>query len=250
MLKLILSVGWLMVSLQLTIAAFSQPQQELIAEGDHLAAAWDNEAALTRYSMVFAEDSMSWEINLRMTSTSIDVAEDAADDRKHALLRDAMRLGERFTMLFPDSSQPWLQSAIAYGHLALFEGGREKVRLSRDVERNLLMCLAIEPDNWRARGILGKYYLEIANLSWALKTVANVLLGGLPEGSLEMAERELQRSLQLNPDYVYARLQLGRTWLSMGNNEQARAELERAIKLAPHDHMDATYQREARQLLD
>jgi len=132
----------------------------------------------------------------------------------------------------------------------MFEGGKEKVRLSRDVEKNLLMCLSIEPDNWRARAILGKYYLEIANLNWALKTVANVLLGGLPEGSLEMAEQELQRSLKLNPDYIYARLQLGRTWLSMGKDDQARAELERAIRLTPQDHMDATYQREARQLLD
>jgi len=107
MLKLLLSVGWLLFVFQLTIAAFSQSQQELVAEGDHLAAAWDNEAALTRYSMVFAEDSMSWEINLRMTRTSIDVAEDAPDDRKQALLREGMRLGERFTILFPDSSKPW-----------------------------------------------------------------------------------------------------------------------------------------------
>jgi tetratricopeptide (TPR) repeat protein len=250
MLKLLLSVGWLLLSLQLTFAALSQHQQELISEGDHLAAAWDNESALTRYLVVFAEDSMSWEINLRMTRTSIDVAEDASGDRKQALLREGMRLGERFTMLYPDSAQPWLQTAIAYGHLALFEGGREKVRLSRDVEKNLLMCLAIEPSNWRARGILGKYYLEIASLNWALKTVCNVVLGGLPEGSLEMAERDLLHSLQLNPDYVYARLQLGRTWLAMDRDDQARAELERAIKLVPQDHMDATYQREARLLLE
>jgi tetratricopeptide (TPR) repeat protein len=65
-----------------------------------------------------------------------------------------------------------------------------------------------------------------------------------------MAERDLLHSLQLNPDYVYARLQLGRTWLAMDRDDQARAELERAIKLVPQDHMDATYQREARLLLE
>ncbi|MBL7033649.1 MAG: hypothetical protein ISR91_05830, partial [Candidatus Delongbacteria bacterium] len=218
--KLILQLTGLLLVLQVAGATLTSEQQSLLAEGDLLAASWDNRGALARYAMVFAADSVGWEINLRMVSSSINVAEDAVGPDKELLLQEAMRLGERFTIMFPDSAQPWLQTAIAYGHVALLKGGREKVRLSRDVERNLLNCLEIEPENWRARGILGKYYMEVANLNWALKAVAEVLLGGLPDGTFEMAQRELLESLELNPDYVYARLQLGRTWLLMGKQEQ------------------------------
>ncbi len=232
-----------------TATALTPEQKTLLAEGDQLSASFMNRAALTRYQELYAQDSLVWEFNLRVVKATIDVGEDARGEDKEHYLREGMRLGERFTTLYPDSIQPWLQTAIAYGHVALLEGGREKVRLSRDVERNLLNCLELDPDCWRARGVLGKYYLEVANLNWALRKFANLFLGGLPEGTNEMAERELLRARELNPNYVYARVQLGRTWLMMGKTEKAATELQDAITLPHTDHMDPTYQEEARRLL-
>lgn len=222
----------------------------LLKQGDRAEAEFDNTQALEFYQQAWNHDPTGWDTNLRLVRSSINVGEDAPDDQKEALFRQAMVHTDDFMTLFPDSAAPYLYTAMAYGRMAMFLGGKEKVKLSREIETSLKKCLAIEPDNARAHAILGVYYRNIADLSWVLKTFANAFLGGLPEGTMEMAKQELETALRLQPDDIYHQLEYGKTMLMMEQKQKARQALQRVMQLPVLDHRDPFYQQEAQKLLN
>ena len=62
--------------------------------------------------------------------------------------------------------------------------------------------------------------------------------------------RDLQKAVELEPNYVNHRLELGRTYMIFHDNTNARRELERAVSLPPTSSArDARYQAEAKVLL-
>lgn len=236
--------------------AQESPVDALVAAGDAAFEVLDNAGAsrLFEEARAAAGDPTPFGLLARLSRTRNDygmdlVAEGREEDGERELeiaLAYALELTERH----PDRAESWFLLAAGYGNMALFKGGREKVRIGRAVEEYCLKAIALDPDFAPPYAVLGIFYREIAELNWVQRTLARTLFGGLPDGSYERSEELLRRAVALDPAMPLGYFELGRTLYRSGRREDARPWLEQAITLEPVSTLDVRNAAEARQLLE
>lgn len=167
---------------------------------------------------------------------------------REALYRKGIETAERAVAADPNSSDAELTFAIAVGRLALESGTRQKVELSRVVKEHVDRAIELNPKNAVAYHVRGRWNYGIADLGFFSRAMVKVVYGGLPEASFEQAARDFEHAIQLQ-DRVVDYLELGRTYMRLGQNDQAKKMLERALVTANHDAADSAYKQDARDLL-
>jgi len=181
----------------------------------------------------------------------------AADPPGTSLSRDAIELCHRAQAAAPDEKPALLAQSLAradeavaaddhdaLAYFARFCALGEQARLAgmsltsllkvRPLRRAVDETLALAPDFPDA--LLGK----------------GALLLGLPRilgGDAVEGERLVRRALELDPEYVHARLTLAHTLADAGRRDEAREEASRALAAADRKH-DVGDAAEARSLLD
>ncbi|HEX7125933.1 MAG TPA: hypothetical protein VF406_09155 [Thermodesulfobacteriota bacterium] len=146
---------------------------------------------------------------------------------------------------FPDRAEAHYLVASTSGQLALYRGAREKVRLSREIEKEAKAAIALDPTDGRPHAVLGIYYREVANANPFTKMLARTLLGGLPDGTNEDALRELGKAVELDPNDLFATYELARTYRIMDRRDEERAALEKVLALPVATERDARLRRQA-----
>jgi len=122
--------------------------------------------------------------------------------------------------------------------------------MSREVKEEAMRAIELNPDMDTGYHILARWHREVATLSWVMRTAAKVVYGGLPEASLEESVQYFQKAIDLSPDWINHRLELAKTYIEQGNEEAARAQLNKALELPAVAMEDPEYKEEARRLLE
>jgi tetratricopeptide (TPR) repeat protein len=156
---------------------------------------------------------------------------------------------EALRQRFPDRAEGHFWVAAGYGNLALFKGGRDKVRLARGVEASARQAIALDPGYAPAYVALGIYYRELAELSWVLRAFAKLLVGGLPKATREDSEAVLRKAVELDPGSVLARYQFGLTLRSLDRDAEAADQFRVLVALPPAEAQDRRNQADAEALL-
>ncbi len=216
--------------------------QTLINEGDSLYRAFDNEAALARYEQAAATNPGDFPILIRMIRTLNDRTKDllAKQEKRQAetLMNRAVALVDTMEARFPDRRETYFFLAATYGTFALFKGGKQKVRLGRNVERYARRSIEIDSTYALPYIALGIFNREVAGLNWIQRTFAKILFGGVPHGSREDAVAYFQHAIRLDPSINLAHFELAQTYHAMKRDEEAVRELELVIRLAPYTTQD------------
>ena len=208
----------------------------------------------TDFASAAATDSTSFdtwfklcrEANERGTRAQFDGHRDQAG----AAFNEAVVAGHRAVVLAPADAKGHLELAVALGNVALFRGGKEKVRLAHEVKSEVDRALALDPKNDRAHHVLARWNRGVAELSFFERSAAKVLFGGVPEGaSMDTAIAEFEKAIALDPNYANHHLELGRTYLKVKLKTKAREEFEKALACPQESIFDADYKREAQQLM-
>ncbi|HWP90760.1 MAG TPA: hypothetical protein VNN20_00980 [Thermodesulfobacteriota bacterium] len=232
-----------------TTPIMAEDYNTYIQEGDQYYAQFDNLKALEAYKRAYELAPDSFEVLVRLTRAYNDVGEDVKgikfkpDQETNSkeveeYFSQAAQYAEQLHQKFPDKAESYFYLAATYGHLALFKGGKEKVKLARNVEENSKKAIDLDPQFIPAYIVLGVYYREVANLNWALKAFAKTLFGGLPNGTDEDSEKTLLKALELNPEVIHTRFELAKTYLAMGKEVKATEQLKEIIHLPITDHQD------------
>lgn len=129
------------------------------------------------------------------------------------------------------------------------EGGKKKVRLSKEVKQEALKALELDPNDDLAHHVLARWNREVANLSGLLKVFAKILYGGLPPASNEEAIKHFKKAIEINPEYINHHLELGITYQKMKKWQLAKEEFERVASLPIKDSDDKDHKAEAAQRL-
>ena len=79
---------------------------------------------------------------------------------------------------------------------------------------------------------------EISNLGSILKMFASILYGGLPKTSHEAAIENLQKAIEIRPDKVIHRIQLGIVYEEVKEWQLAKEQYEKALELPVLDSDD------------
>jgi len=238
------------------MSLLAEDYNSYIQQGDMYYKEFDNQKALEEYKKAYELSPDSFEALMKLTRAYNDVGEDLKgikfkpDEESNSAkveeyFRKAAQYAELLRKKFPDRAESYFYLAAIYGHLALFKGGKEKVRLARDVEKNSRMAIGLDPKFIPAYIVLGAYYREVASLSWVLKAFARTLLGGLPNGTDRDSEKTLLKAVQLNPQVIHTHFELAKTYDAMGEEEKAAEQLKEILELPIADHQDKAIKEES-----
>ena len=209
----------------------------LTAKGDEYYQQFDNLKALAEYQKAYDAAPERYEALMKLARAYNDVGEDLDSDKSEAYFKEAVEYAELLQKKFPDSATAYSHLAVTYGNLALFKGGKDKVRLSRDVEKNAKKSIELEKEFAIPYVVLGIYYREVANANWLLKIFAKTLFGGLPDGTNEDSEKMLLKAIELEPS-ILTHYELAKTYEVMGKIDKSVEHLKKVVELPIVDHRD------------
>ena len=238
-----------------SFAAVPSPEvQAALEKGKAAEQAFDFEAAHAAYLAGVARDSTSYELWWRLAHAAGDRGARAEFDhdkpRAEAAYAEAMHAARKATGLDPGAWEGHFELASSLGRYALFQGGKTKIALSKEVKTEADRAVAINPKADRAYHVLARWNRGIAELSFFERTAAKVIYGGVPEGAtMNNAVTLFEKAIELNPDYANHHLELGRTYLALGLKDKARAQLERATRCPQLSPFDPEYKADAQVLL-
>jgi tetratricopeptide (TPR) repeat protein len=133
------------------------------------------------------------------------------------------------------------------GKLALFQGGRQKVELSKEVKAEAEKAVALDPNEDLAYHVLGVWNREMVELNWMLKKFAEVLYGRFPPASMDEALRDLRKASALAPNVVPHQVELGVTLAAARQWEEAKTTLDHALAMPKSWVTDDVYKEQAKQ---
>lgn len=221
------------------------------ARGDSAYAAGRLPEARAAFEQAIAEEPERFGALVRLARTESDMGEDASGEEQRRLTASAVEHARTAVKVAPDSARGHLELAVALGRQALHEGAKTRLAMSREIKSEVDRAIQLDSTLGRAYHVRGTWNRKLARLNFFERLAAKTVLGGVPPGaSMDNALRDFEKAVELEPEYVHHRLELGRTCMEMKLYDQARVQLEKAIDLPPTSSpRDAKYQQEARELL-
>jgi tetratricopeptide (TPR) repeat protein len=149
----------------------------------------------------------------------------------------------------PNSSDANCAMSLALGRVSVISSSRERVMLARDVKYFAENAIRLDPNNFRAYHILGRWNYDVSNLSVAERSFARVFYGKLPPSSLQEAIYDFEKSRSLNPGFILNYYELARSYHRIGEDKKAIANLHILLGLPNLIYDDTRVKVIARQLL-
>ena len=256
----------MILSLVLSMLVTAAPVgNAMVAQGDDVAqelaladeayAKFENNTALQHYLKALEIDPTNYDGLWKAARTYADVGKGFENKKDKEKAKSYYALGDSLARIavkmYPDSADAHFALALCVGRVALFEGGKTKIRLSKEVKAEADKAVALAPCYGAAYHILGRWNYNIATLGWALKAVAKMVYGGVPEGAtLENAAAMFEKAIQCEPDKPVHRLEYGRTLIKLKRYADAREQLQKCLELSPVQWEDPMHKEEAKKLLD
>ena len=226
---------------------------ELIEMGDSLYAQSDMQTALDYYEQAYGIDSSDYYLLLKLTRVCNDLGEyyyELRDEESsEKVVYEGVDFTERFSSLYPDSAKVYSYLAWSYGNQALFEGGKEKIKLAHKIKDNATIAISMDSTDYLPYVILGIYNRQIGALSWFERLFANTFFGDVPEGSFEDSEKMMLKALELQPGLVIAAFHLSLTYKEMGEEEKEIEMLKKVLELPNLNFRDTYAKRKAQERL-
>jgi tetratricopeptide (TPR) repeat protein len=251
----LLILGMLLLAAPVLSAA-AMPQDGVVQEialGDAAYAKFDNSTALQHFLKALQEDPKSYQALWKGARAYADVGktfEKSDKNKAKALYLRGDSLAREAVKLYPDSADAHFALALCVGRVALFEGGKTKIRLSKEVKQEADRTIALNPNHDSAYHILGRWHYNISTLSWVLKAFAKMIYGGVPPGaSLERGAEMFAKAVEINGNKPVHRLEYARTLIELGRHAEARDQFQTCVSLPQAQWDDPMTQEEAAKLL-
>lgn len=221
-----------------------------VALADSLYAKFDTQGTLNAYLQVLQLDSNNYEASWKTSRSYSDIGETMEGKDRARHFKTSEMYARQAVKLDSNAAKGHLQLSIALGRVALDEGPKERIRISKEVKKEVDLAIKLDPTDDYAHHVLGRWHRKIVNLTWVEKTFANIFLGGVPkEASNQAAADCFKKAIEINPNHINHHLELGLTYELMGEKEQARTEFQKCLDLPKTDSDDDTYKAQAEEKL-
>lgn len=224
-----------------------------IIKGDSCYSKFDLQNAYTFYKKAYNIQPKNYLAIMKLTRVSNDLCEyyyelrDKDSSEKEVNL--AVSTAETFHSLFPDSAKVYTFLAWSYGNLALFKGGKDKIKLAHKIKDNAEKAIKMDSTDYLPYIILSIYNRQIGALSWFERLFANMFFGDVPEGSFEESEKLMLKALKLQPGVIIALFHLSLTYKEMGETDKEIETLKKILDLPVRDFRDKFAKRKAEKRL-
>ncbi|MCK6542646.1 hypothetical protein L6Q79_08190 [bacterium] len=157
----------------------------------------------------------------------------SAGAEREMFYRKALTAVESSIQLDRTNSHAYAWFAACLGSVAIFEGSESKIKACYGIKAALDTALMLDPSNDVAWSVLGSYYKALGGINWFERQLANLFLGGLPEGGYEDAEKALLTAVSLAPDVLRHRFELGVLYYDWDKKDKTLECFEYAMTLKP-----------------
>jgi tetratricopeptide (TPR) repeat protein len=148
-----------------------------------------------------------------------------------------------------NSSEANCAMAFALGRISKVSTTKERVILARDVKYYVDKAIRLDPSNFRAYHILGRWNYDVSDLNMAERSFARVFYGKLPNASLDDAIGDFEKSRALYPGFILNYYELARSYHRMGDDKKAVGYLRTLLTMKDVIYDDTRVKVIAKQLL-
>jgi len=223
----------MIVSLLLLQFLFSTCDTTVVPAGDNEFHAMRYPEAIETYTagleLCPADPGLRW----RLARAYVTAGEVAPHDAREGLYRKAEEYARQCIAMDSTVAEGHTWLAAALGNIALFVGGKTKIRLANEIKRELDRALALRDDDDVTWSILGSFYYSVGSVSWFERQLAGIFLASVPQGGFEESERAFKRAIELAPESPRHRFELGKMYLDWGREEEGYRLFESAVALPP-----------------
>ncbi len=149
----------------------------------------------------------------------------------------------------PKFDEAYVAMAIALGRVSLLKGGKEKIASAKVIKMHAEKALALNPNNFKAWHIIGKWNYEVSNLSIMERAATKVFYGGLPSASMEKAIAAYEKARSLSHNFLLNHLELAKAYQKNDEMKKAIASLKVILNLPSSTEDDPRIKTEAIALL-
>jgi len=180
--------------------------------------------AVDLYVSALSSSADSAEALWRLARVYVCQADISPDEQKLELYRQAEAFARRCIEADSMKSEGHTWRAAALGNIAVFEGGKTKVKLCYEIKRELECSIALNDSDDVAYSILGSFYMALGNVSWFERRLAAIFLGTLPDGGFEEAELALKKAIAIAPAVIRHHYELGILYMQLDRDREAVEE--------------------------
>ncbi|RWS07573.1 regulator of microtubule dynamics protein 2-like protein, partial [Dinothrombium tinctorium] len=121
--------------------------------------------------------------------------------------------------------------AIAIGSIGDYVSTKEKIQNGNEFKKHVDIALELKPDDPTLHHMLGRWYTEIAKLSWVERKVASTLFSKVPEATHDMALSCFMKAYELKPKWKENVLCISNSFVAMKKFEDAIQWIDRAVAI-------------------
>lgn len=224
---------------------------ELIQKGDIFYGRLQPAEALKCYLPAEKLDPTNARLLVRIARQYRHLMSDASSrDEKFRLGTAAVDYSKRAVALAPNDAEAHLALAISLGKVLPLQGSKEQVANTRLIRKEADRVLVLDPRNDLAWHVLGRWYLNLADVSTFKRALAQVTVGKLPSATYEEAEQSFLKAIELNPNRLMHYIELGRTYAQMGGHDaEARKNVTKGLAMPNTEKDDPETKETGRQIL-
>lgn len=228
----------------------AQDLNAMIKEADRLEAIPNEKAALHQFKEVLKiQPTNLYALTKSSELCSRIAGREPATQSRDSYNQAAIIYARTALRLYPNSDEANVTIAIAVGRTLLKKSGKEKLGIVREIKQYADMALKINPNNFKAWHVLGKWNYEIYNLTVVERAVAKVFYGGLPDASLKNSIASYEKARALNPNFALNYLELARAYHKHNEKQKAISLLKIMLPLPIQTEDDPRIKKDALNLL-
>ena len=153
------------------------------------------------------------------------------EKRKLQLIDEAFSFAKSAYKYHPNSDKSCVIMSVVLGNIALNKSGSEKLDAVKEVKKYSEKALSINPQNFLAWYVLGRWHFELSNLNFIEKSAIRIFFGGMPDASFSKAINAFEKSKSLKPNFCLDYLQLAKAYYANKQKDKAKTILHQLSKL-------------------
>lgn len=161
----------------------------------------------------------------------------------------ALSFAKKAYGLYPSNDEVNVEMSIAMGRIALTKSGEEKISMVKEIKSFADKAIQLNPNNFKAWHILGRWYYEISDLNFIEKAAIKIFYGGLPQSSFSMSINAYEKAKSINNKFCLNYLELAKAYEKNDNINQAITNLKQLLQMPNSIEDDVAIKKEASFLL-
>ncbi|XP_037017612.2 regulator of microtubule dynamics protein 3 isoform X1 [Artibeus jamaicensis] len=139
--------------------------------------------------------------------------------------------------------------AVLCGQLAEHEGIQRRIQSGFSFKEHVDKALALQPENPMGHFLLGRWYYQVAHLSWLEKKTAAALFENPLTATVQDALQSFLKAEELQPGFSKAgRVYISKCYRELGENSEARQWVKLAKELPDVTNEDSAFQKDLEEL--